>query len=159
MAGRQLGLAALAAVVLLVVVWASFKDLASTIRNDKSLRYMLNPFNTIYASTRLVVGQTAQARMPLQPIGQDAAMLRTAQAGRTAPLIVLVVGETVRAANFGLGGYARDTTPQLRQLQGSGELAYFADVSSCGTNTQVSVPCMFSHLGREANAKNDISYQ
>jgi lipid A ethanolaminephosphotransferase len=157
--GRQLGLAALAVVVLLVVVWASFQDLASTMRNDKSLRYMLNPFNTIYASTRLVVGQTAQARMPLQPIGQDAAMLRSAQAGRTAPLIVLVVGETVRAANFGLAGYARDTTPQLRQLQGSGELAYFADVSSCGTNTQVSVPCMFSHLGREANAKNDIPYE
>jgi lipid A ethanolaminephosphotransferase len=157
--GRQLGLAALAVVVLLVVVWASFQDLASTMRNDKSLRYMLNPFNTIYASTRLVVGQTAQARMPLQPIGQDAAMLRSAQAGRTAPLIVLVVGETVRTANFGLAGYARDTTPQLRQLQGSGELAYFADVSSCGTNTQVSVPCMFSHLGREANAKNDIPYE
>jgi lipid A ethanolaminephosphotransferase len=157
--GRQLGLAALAAVVLLVVVWASFQDLASTMRNDKSLRYMLNPFNTIYASTRLVVGQTAQARMPLQPIGQDAVFAPATVAGHKPPLIVLVVGETVRAANFGLAGYARDTTPQLRQLQGSGELAYFADVSSCGTNTQVSVPCMFSHLGREANAKNDIPYE
>ena len=155
--GRQLGLAALSALVLLVVVWASFQDLASTMRNHKSLRYMLNPFNTIYASTRLVVGQTAQVSLPLQPIGQDAA--RASVAGDAPPLIVLVVGETVRAANFGLGGYERDTTPQLRQLQGSGELAYFANVTSCGTNTQVSVPCMFSHLGREANAKNDIPYE
>lgn len=157
--GRQVGLAAVASVLMLVVVWASFQDLASTLRNHKSLRYMLNPFNTIYASTRLVIGQTAQARQPLQPIGQDAAMLHTAHASRTAPLIVLVVGETVRAANFGLAGYARDTTPQLRQLQSSGELAYFANVSSCGTNTQVSVPCMFSHLGREAYAKNDTPYE
>lgn len=157
--GRQVGLAAVATLLLLVVVWASFQDLASTMRNQKSMRYMLNPFNTLYASARLVIGQTAQARMPLQPIGQDAVMLHTADAGRTAPLIVLVVGETVRAANFGLGGYARDTTPQLRQLQGSGELAYFAHVSSCGTNTQVSVPCMFSHLGREAYAKNDTPYE
>ena len=155
--GRQLGLAGLALLLMLVVVWASFQDLASTMRNHKSLRYMLNPFNTIYASTRLVVGQTAQVRLPLQPIGQDAA--RTSVAGEAPPLIVLVVGETVRAANFGLGGYERDTTPQLRQLQGSGELAYFANVTSCGTNTQVSVPCMFSHLGREANAKNDIPYE
>jgi len=154
--GRQLGLAALSALVLLVVVWASFQDLASTMRNHKSLRYMLNPFNTIYASTRLVVGQTTQVRMPLQPIGQDAVMARVTGVGQLPPLIVLVVGETVRAVNFGLGGYARDTTPQLRQLQGTGELAYFSNVSSCGTNTQVSVPCMFSHLGREANAKNDI---
>ena len=157
--GRQLGLAALAALVLLVVVWASFQDLASNMRNHKSLRYMLNPFNTIYASTRLVVGQTAQARMPLQPIGQDAVFAPATVAGHKPALIVLVVGETVRAANFGLAGYARDTTPQLRQLQGTGELAYFADVSSCGTNTQVSVPCMFSHLGREANAKNDTPYE
>jgi lipid A ethanolaminephosphotransferase len=157
--GRQLGLAGLALLLMLVVVWASFQDLASTMRNHKSLRYMLNPFNTIYASTRLVVGQTAQVRLPLQPIGQDAALARTSGAGEAPPLIVLVVGETVRAANFGLGGYERDTTPQLRQLQGSGELAYFANVTSCGTNTQVSVPCMFSHLGREENAKNDIPYE
>ena len=157
--GRQLGLAGLALLLMLVVIWASFQDLASTMRNHKSLRYMLNPFNTIYASTRLVVGQTAQVRLPLQPIGQDAALARTSGAGEAPPLIVLVVGETVRAANFGLGGYERDTTPQLRQLQGSGELAYFSNVTSCGTNTQVSVPCMFSHLGREANAKNDIPYE
>jgi lipid A ethanolaminephosphotransferase len=157
--GRQLGLAALSALVLLVVVWASFQDLASTMRNHKSLRYMLNPFNTIYASTRLVVGQTAQVRMPLQPIGEDAALARAPGGAQQPPLIVLVVGETVRAANFGLGGYARDTTPQLRQLQGTGELAYFSNVSSCGTNTQVSVPCMFSHLGREAYGQNDTPYE
>jgi lipid A ethanolaminephosphotransferase len=63
--GRQLGLAALAALVLLVVVWASFQDLASTMRNEKSMRYLLNPFNTLYASARLVMGQTAQARKTL----------------------------------------------------------------------------------------------
>ena len=159
LAGRQLGLAAMAALVLLVVVWTSFQNLASTMRNDKSLRYMVNPFNTLYASARLVVGQTAQARMPLQPIGEDAVLARAPGGAQQPPLIVLVVGETVRAANFGLAGYARDTTPQLRQLQTQGELAYFSEVSSCGTNTQVSVPCMFSHLGREANAKNDTPYE
>lgn len=157
--GRQLGLAGLALVLMLVVVWASFQDLASTMRNHKSLRYMLNPFNTLYASSRLVVGQTAQASMPLEPIGQDAALVRASGAGEAQPLIVLVVGETVRAANFGLAGYARDTTPQLRQLQGTGELAYFSKVTSCGTNTQVSVPCMFSHLGREAYTQNTTPYE
>lgn len=155
--GRQLGLAALATGVLLVVVWLSFQSLASAMRNDKSLRYLFNPLNTVYASARLMVGQTAQARLPMQAIGQDAVMAASAKG--PAPLIVLVVGETVRAVNFGLGGYARDTTPQLRQLQAQGELVYFSDVSSCGTNTQVSVPCMFSHLGREANAKNNTPYE
>jgi len=156
--GRQLGLAVLALVLMMVVIWASFQDLASTMRNHKSLRYMVNPFNTVYASGRLLVGQTTQARMSLQPIGEDAAMANVGVPA-SPPLIVLVVGETVRAANFGLAGYARDTTPQLRQLQTSGELTYFSNVRSCGTNTQVSVPCMFSHLGREAQAKNDIPYE
>ena len=156
---RQVGMASMAAVLLLVVVWASFQDLASTMRNHKSLRYMLNPFNTLYASTRLVIGQTAQARMPLQPIGEDAVLGRASGVSQQPPLIVVVVGETVRAANFGLAGYARDTTPQLRQLHSGGELAYFANVSSCGTNTQVSVPCMFSHMGREAYAQNDTPYE
>lgn len=159
LAGRQMGLAGLALLIMLAAVWVSFQDLASTMRNQKSLRYMLNPFNTLYASTRLLVGQTAQASLTLQPVAEDAALVRASGAGQAAPLIVLVVGETVRAANFGLAGYARDTTPQLRQLQGRGELAYFAQVTSCGTNTQVSVPCMFSHLGREAYSKNTTPYE
>lgn len=157
--GCQLGLSALATLLMLVVFWASFQAMASTMRNHKSLRYMLNPFNTLYASARLLIGQTARARMPLQAIGQDAVLKPAHGSSQAPPLIVLVVGETVRAANFGLAGYARNTTPQLRQLQGGGELAYFANVSSCGTNTQVSVPCMFSHLGRQAYAKNDIPYE
>lgn len=157
--GRQLGLAVLALLLMLVVVWASFQEFSSTMRNHKSLRYMVNPINTVYAGARLLAGQTAQAQLPLQRIGEDAAMMRSAGAALPTPLIVLVVGETVRAANFGLAGYARDTTPQLRQLQDRGELAYFTDVSSCGTNTQVSVPCMFSHLGREAYTKNNTPYE
>jgi lipid A ethanolaminephosphotransferase len=108
--GRQLGLALLTLVLMMVVIWASFQDLASTMRNHKSLRYMLNPFNTVYASGRLLVGQTTQARMSLQPMGEDAAVVSLGAAGAP-PLIVLVVGETVRAANFGLAGYVRDTTP------------------------------------------------
>jgi lipid A ethanolaminephosphotransferase len=58
--------------------------------------------------------------------------------------MVLVVGETARAANWGLNGYARQTTPELAQLP----VINFPDVTSCGTNTEVSVPCMFAPVGR-----------
>jgi lipid A ethanolaminephosphotransferase len=61
-------------------------------------------------------------------------------------VLVLVVGETVRAANFSLmGDYARTTTPELARL----DVLAFRDVTSCGTSTEVSVPCMFSQWGRE----------
>ncbi len=143
---RQLGVGVLALLAATVLLWLSFQDLASLMRNHKALRYMVNPFNSVYAVTRNAVGRAAQAQQPLLPLGQDATLAPAI--GSTAPLIVLVVGETARAANFGLGGYARDTTPRLKRLRDTGQLVYFNDVSSCGTNTQTSVPCMFSGQGR-----------
>jgi len=66
------------------------------------------------------------------------------------------VGESARAENFGILGYGRDTTPQLDQEAG---LIAFTDVHSCGTETAVSVPCMFSNMGRKdydaSKAKNE----
>lgn len=145
---RQLGLAALALLVTAMLGWASFQDLASLMRNHRSLRYMVNPYNTLYALGRHALGRAAHAQQPLQPLGEDAVATTAATDPGQGPLLLLVVGETARAANFGLGGYARDTTPRLRELQQRGELVYFPQVHSCGTNTDVSVPCMFSHLGR-----------
>jgi lipid A ethanolaminephosphotransferase len=59
-------------------------------------------------------------------------------------LVVVAVGETARAANWGLNGYARQTTPELAALG----VLNFSDVRACGTNTETSLPCMFSALGR-----------
>jgi lipid A ethanolaminephosphotransferase len=59
-------------------------------------------------------------------------------------LVVLVVGETARAMNWGLNGYARQTTPELAQLP----VINFSDVTACGTSTEVSLPCMFAPVGR-----------
>ena len=143
---RQAGLAVLALLAALVLLWLGFQDLASLMRNHKDLRYRVNPYNTVYALARQAHGSVNLARQPLQPMGEDAMRAHGAVPG---PLLVLVVGETTRAANFGLGGYARDTTPQLKALMGEGGMTYFGDVRSCGTNTETSVPCLFSHLGRE----------
>lgn len=145
---RQLGLALLGLLVAVLLAWFSFQDLASLMRNHKSLRYMVNPFNTGYALARSMAGSVAQAPGPLAPIGLDARLTAVPADPAQAPLVVLVVGETARAANFGLAGYARDTTPRLKQLQTEGDLLYFSGVHSCGTSTQASLPCMFSHLGK-----------
>ncbi len=85
------------------------------------------------------------AAKPRQAIGLDAAP-GPGWATRERPrLVVLVVGETARAANWGLSGYARQTTPQLAALP---SLLNFADVTACGTSTEVSLPCMFAPVGR-----------
>ena len=55
------------------------------------------------------------------------------------------MGETSRAANFSLGGYAHDTNPRLKQ----DNVVYFPNTTSCGTATAISVPCMFSNMPRQ----------
>lgn len=156
---RQLGLFVLAWALMFVFVWASFQDLASLMRNHTQLRYMANPFNSVYAVTRLFVGHASKVAKPLLPIGEDAKLLAIPTSEAQAPLIVLVVGETARAANFGLSGYARQTTPELHKLKAQGDLVYFSNVSSCGTSTQTSLPCMFSHLGKTEFENTDQPYE
>ena len=147
---RNLLGAVLALAVLGAVTLAAYQDLASLMRNHKHVRYLFNPLNVLYGGAKLAADAVPRASRTLQPIGLDAKLGPTHAAGARTPLVVLVVGETARAANFSLGGYARQTNPQLAQLKAEGGLTYFTDVRSCGTNTQASVPCMFSHLGKEA---------
>ena len=136
--------------VLGAVTIASYQDLSSLMRNHMHVRYLFNPLNVLYGGAKLVAHTLPQASLTLQPIGQDARPGPSYAATTRTPLVVLVVGETARAANFSLGGYSRQTNPELGQLRSDGGLTYFTDVRSCGTNTQASVPCMFSHLGKQA---------
>lgn len=150
LAGQQVAVGGIAAAAAVALLWASFSSLAPLMRNHKALRYMVNPYNTVYALARHAGGRSAYAQEPLAPVGEDVRPAPVHASAGEAPLVVLVVGETARAANFGLGGYARPTTPRLAALRGQGGLVYFERVSSCGTNTQTSVPCMFSPEGRAA---------
>ena len=144
--GNALGLV-LGLVLALVSVLGGYQQLASLARNHKPVRYMINPLNSVYAMARLGAEQLPRQAMALESVGEDAALL--AKGEGPAPLFVVVVGETARAQNWGLNGYARNTTPAMARWQAQGDLVNFPHVSSCGTNTQVSVPCMFSPLTRE----------
>ena len=133
-----------ALLVLLAAGLASFQPLASSMRNHKDLRYLFNPLNSVYALARDVGLPRANAATPIEPLGADAQVASAVSAAR-APLLVLVLGETGRSGNFGLNGYARDTTPELAREA----VVSFRNAWACGTSTAVSVPCMFSGLGRE----------
>lgn len=130
----------------IVAILTVFQPLASAMRNHKELRYMMSPFNSLYAASvvasRPFIGKVG----PLLPVGRDASFV-DASTGKP-PLLVLVLGETARSVNFGLNGYARDTTPELAALG----VASFTNAWSCGTSTAGSLPCMFSHLGRQGFA-------
>ncbi|GLZ89223.1 phosphoethanolamine transferase [Metapseudomonas resinovorans] len=141
----KLALAAGSLTVLGVVALANYQGLASLLRNHHELRLLVVPSNYLNASFGYMREQLAVAKAPLRQIGTDAHKAPSWQAHQRKSLTVLVVGESARAENFGLLGYARDTTPLLRAQQG---VVAFSNVRSCGTETAVSVPCMFSNMGR-----------
>jgi lipid A ethanolaminephosphotransferase len=140
--------------LLVTLAVLSFADLSSTMRNHKSLRYMVNPINSYYALGRLAVQAQAKPVGPPLAIGTDARLLPRA-AGARPPLLMLVVGETARADHFSANGYARPTNAETAPLG----LVSFGNVTSCGTNTAASLPCMFSHLGRDAFLAREQEYE
>ena len=128
----------------------SYQDLSGLFRNQKEVRYLIAPANYLYSTARAMQSERRTGTVALAPVGVDA-RLAPAWSQRQKPvLFVIVVGETARAANWGLNGYARDTTPQLARLRADepDNLVNFSDVSSCGTDTETSVPCLFSAVGR-----------
>jgi len=128
-----------------------FQDFSSLMRNQKEVRFLITPSNYLVSAAKVLSADTSESG-PRIPISADA-KLQQSWAKRSKPMLfVLVVGETTRAANWGLNGYAHQTTPELAQL----DILNFTRAQSCGTNTEVSVPCMFSPYGRHDYDEKEI---
>jgi lipid A ethanolaminephosphotransferase len=153
-AGRNLSAGVAMLLLIAALVLALFADLSSTMRNHRTLRYLVNPLNSFYALVDMGVQARARPSGPPAVIGADAHILTRAP-GSKPPLIVLVIGETARADHFGSNGYARPTNPETA-AQGA---ISFGQVMSCGTNTAASLPCMFSHLGKAAFESRHHDYE
>ena len=140
----RLGSIVLATAALVGAMLLVFQALASQMRNHKEMRYLVTPANYLWSMAAVTAAHAKGAAQPRQPIGLDASAGARMVARQRPLVVVLVVGETARAANWGLSGYARQTTPELAKLP----VINFPDVSACGTNTEVSLPCMFAPVGR-----------
>lgn len=140
------GLLTAAVLILVAALLLVFQDFASTMRNHTQLRYLINPLNSVYALVHLVSKPLRMDTSTLLPLGRDAQLGASYAQQAKPPLLVLVLGETARSDHFGLNGYERNTTPLLSSRT---DLVSARNAWSCGTSTAASVPCMFSHLGRE----------
>jgi lipid A ethanolaminephosphotransferase len=153
---RDNALLLLTGVVLAVAsVLASFQPLSSTMRNHKGVRYLLNPLNSFYALGDLAAAPFRKKAGPLQALGTDARPGASFAPASKPPLVVLVLGETARADHFSLNGYARPTNPELAREP----VISLRNVWSCGTSTATSVPCLFSHLGRDGFESRDGNFE
>lgn len=137
----------LLALVLLVVMISAFlpftANYASFIREHRMTRFYANPVYFTYSAFNYTK-QFFKSResQELKSTVNDAVEVGPAEKKE---LVILVVGETARADRFSLNGYGRETNPELRKEN----VISLSSVTSCGTSTGESVPCMFSAMGRK----------
>jgi lipid A ethanolaminephosphotransferase len=108
------------------------------------LRYFTNPTYWVYNLGKYIIDSNYKISEEVKPLGEDAKILDEDKQKR---LVILVVGEAARADRFSLNGYERQTNPILSNYK---DIINFSNMSSCGTTTSVSVPCMFSIYDRKS---------
>lgn len=125
------------------VVYEAYRDVSFIFRENKQITYMINPIYPMRSLVNYYRHQQPAEKTPLQMVFNDVKRKRVLDTVVRKSLFVIVLGETARADNFHINGYPRNTTPGLEQRQ----VINFSQVSSCGTATAISVPCIFSILG------------
>lgn len=133
-------------VVILSLLFVFYVDYAAIFREHRDIKGMISPQNAIASTYSYFHKKAPKKDLPLIRYGEDAHRIEVTSAQQLPKLMLLVVGETARAESFSLNGYARNTNPALSAQT---DLINFDQVSSCGTATAVSLPCMFSGMPRQ----------
>lgn len=127
-----------------VSLFSASGQYASFFRQHKVLRYYANPLHPLYSAIKFGGQQFRSAAQ--HAFVSMSSYAATPETDYHRELVIVVVGETARADHFSLNGYPRQTNPLLEQEQ---NIVSFSNISSCGTSTAISVPCMFSIRGRD----------
>ncbi|WP_082707363.1 phosphoethanolamine transferase [Shewanella frigidimarina] len=152
---RRVGFTIISLAIVGMTVLFFYKDYASVGRNNHYLNKMIIPAH-IYNTVKYLNQRYFTEKLIFNPMGKDA-QLTPSENGKPT-LMVLVIGETARAQNMAYNGYQRNTNPYTENL---GIIA-LQNVSSCGTATAHSLPCMFSSLTHDnynrevADAQNNV---
>ncbi|MGS0826921.1 phosphoethanolamine transferase [Shewanella sp. 0m-8] len=126
---------------IVVIAMFYYQNYVAFGRNNDIMKRYIIPTYFIGSTVKYIKVNYLQEPLVYKQIGLDAKNTTD----KTKPnLVVLVVGETARAANYSYYGYDKPTNVHT-QDQG---LVVFKDTHSCGTATAVSLPCMFSRMDR-----------
>ena len=135
-------LVSLLCIVLIAVFF--YKDYASFIRNNPKIQKNIVPTYFVGNVYKYFNDKYFAIKLPYVKIAKDASHPPLSNGDKY--LFVVVVGETARADNYSLNGYFKETNAYTNKIK---NLAYFKNVTSCGTATAVSLPCMFSNLTKD----------
>lgn len=128
--------------VVLTMFMLNFKYMSFFSRENRDLRVYVTPVFPALSLYRYTRSEFAGKDIVFKERGNDAQQYKS-HTERTVG--ILIVGETARADHFSLNGYKKETNPLLKKQN----INNFSNVSSCGTSTAFSVPCMFSFLKKD----------
>lgn len=141
---RRISSIIIAILIILLIAILYYKNYAAFMRNNPGIIKYLTPSNYI-AAIYNQYDYLKYNNLPFTELGDDARQTRSNRSNGQKNVMILIVGETARANNFSLGGYNKETNGLLAKQN----VVYFANMSSCGTATAYSLPCMFSNMARE----------
>ena len=128
------------------MLFTNMKGYSTVLRGNKELMGSVQPLAPLSGALRYARMMMKSTNIVLIPTGLDAKPGPFLAAAQKPVLMVIVAGETARAASWSLGGYERDTNPELAKR----DILYYPQATSCGTATATSLPCMFSPLTRDS---------
>jgi lipid A ethanolaminephosphotransferase len=119
-----------------------YSNYASVGRNNKDIANYIIPYKMVDSSYKFIRNHYFYPPLKFQVLDTNPLIIR---GNNKKHVTVMVLGETARAMSFSLNGYSKDTN-RYTEKQG---VVSFSNMTSCGTATAVSVPCMFSRLDKD----------
>lgn len=129
------------------IAFVFYADYASVGRNNRELTSYITPLKSVVSGYKYIRNNYFNDPVEFKILDTSPVLLTQHEEGKR--VILMVVGETARAESFSLNGYGKPTN-QFTRIH---HPISFKSMSSCGTATAVSVPCMFSALGRNEYQK------
>lgn len=136
----KLMIASLAFTLLIAIFF--YSSYASIGRNNRDLIGYLIPYALIDSTIKFANNNYIHPPLKFRMLDISPTVYDESD---TKNITVVVLGETARSQNFSLNGYEVPTNYLTSKLG----VVSFKNVTSCGTSTAVSVPCMFSRLDKE----------
>lgn len=137
----RLKLLSLSFIVACVIASVFYSNYAAVGRNNKALVSYITPYKMIDSSYKFVRNQFFYPPLKFKILDTTPTIVRD---NNRQHVTVMVLGETARSQSFSLNGYDKATNQYTEQQN----VVSFSNVSSCGTATAVSVPCLFSRLDK-----------
>lgn len=149
---KRLKLIALSISTIMIISVFFYSNYASVGRNNKDLINYITPYKMVDASIKYIRNHYFYNPLSFKILDTTPSIERDSQKKH---VTVMVLGETARAQSFSLNGYEKPTN----QFTDKKAVVSFSNMSSCGTATAVSVPCLFSRLDRKEYDKRTATAQ